>query len=237
MDAITLENVSAFYGMSQVLFNVNLCIRVGGITAIVGANGAGKTTLLRTIAGFHAFQGTIRFGDKNIQGCRPEKLAREGLILVPEGRRIFPGLTVLENLEVPAAMWHASSAEFASKLEEVFSVFPRLRDKRRSMGWSLSGGEQQMLALARGFMARPKVLLIDELSLGLAPNVVPEVLRAVTNMAETGVTIVLVEQNAFLALQTSQRCLVIETGRIVLEGTSKDLMNSDEVRRAYLGGG
>ena len=204
--------------------------------ALLGANGAGKTTLLRTISGLHrAKSGEIRFDGELLATARPRAGSTRGLAHVPEGRRIFAGLTVLENLDVATTVWRRRGMSAAGDLDNVFALFPRLKERSSQLGWSLSGGEQQMLAIGRALMARPKMLLLDEPSLGLAPRLSAEVYERIADINAKGVTVLLVEQNTVLALEVAQRAYVIENGHIVLDGPARDLARHPRVREAYLG--
>ena len=238
---LELRTVSASYGPVQALHDVSLQVAKGEIVTLIGANGAGKTTLLRTISGLlrPARTSAIVFEDQRIDALAPDAIVKRGISQIPEGRRVFPGLTVRENLEVGAATrlkrWKLTP-EIEADIEKTYTIFPRLRERQRQLAWSLSGGEQQMLAMARGLVSRPKLLLLDEPSLGLAPNLVQEVFRTVQTINAQGTTVLLVEQNARMALQVAHRGYVLETGRIVLEGSGKDLLHDPAVTEAYLGG-
>jgi len=208
----------------------------GEIVTLIGANGAGKSTTLKAIVGLlRPWAGRVSLDGERIDGRTPEALARKGVSLVPEGRRIFPGLTVEENLVVATTASRPSRARRAAALERVFTLFPRLAERRRQLGWSLSRGEQQMLAIGRALMAEPRVLLLDEPSLGLAPRVVEEVFRQIEAINRAGITILLVEQNAAMALRAAGRAYVMERGRIVREGPAAALVSDPEIVAAYLG--
>jgi branched-chain amino acid transport system ATP-binding protein len=212
-------------------------VAAGEIVAIVGANGAGKTTTMRTIAGLlRPTRGQVLLEGQRIDGLAPETLVRRGICLVPEGRRIFPGLTVYENLEVATAAWRRRGQSLAPDLERVYALFPRLQERQRQLGWSLSGGEQQMLAIGRALMAHPRLLLLDEPSLGLAPVLVEEVFATIRDVNQRGTTILLVEQNAYQALQLAHRAYVLENGEVQLEGPARELAGNPLVKEAYLGG-
>lgn len=238
---LELRQVSAAYGPVRALHDVSVMVQQGEIVTLIGANGAGKTTMLRTISGLlKPVRGSqILFEGKNIETLAPDVIVKMGISQVPEGRRVFPGLTVRENLEVGAATrlrrWKLTP-EIEADIERTYGIFPRLRERREQLAWSLSGGEQQMLAMARGLVSRPKLLLLDEPSLGLAPNLVQEVFRTIRTINAQGTTVLLVEQNARMALQIGHRGYVLETGRVVLEGTGPSLLNNSEVKEAYLGG-
>ncbi len=234
---LELKHVDLFYGQVQALFDITLRVEQGEIVTLVGANGAGKTSLLKTISGMLTpAQGSITFLGEAIGGKPPEQVVRRGIAHVPEGRRVFPGLTVTENLEVAAYALGYRDQQVRTDVARVFAVFPGLERRAKSYAWSLSGGEQQMLAIGRGLMAHPKLLMLDEPSLGLAPILVEEVLQVVGDINREGTTILLVEQNASLALGLAHRAYVLENGRIALEGTGADLLRNPQVALAYLGG-
>jgi branched-chain amino acid transport system ATP-binding protein len=224
-----------YYGDAPALSGVSLEILKGDIVAIVGTNGAGKTSLIRAIAGIERPRaGEIRFAGRAILGLESHEICNLGIGQVAEGRQIFPSLTVGENLRLGAAAPRAR-ARSRQTMEEVFALFPRLRERFKQTAGTLSGGEQQMLAIGRCLMSRPELIMFDEPSLGRAPNVVREVLRAICALRDSGITILLVEQNVAVSLKLSQRAYVLENGRIVLSGTGHELLNDDRVRRAYLG--
>jgi branched-chain amino acid transport system ATP-binding protein len=232
---LRLEGIAAAYGPVAALRGIDLEIAAGEVVALIGANGAGKSTTLKAISGLvRPGEGTITFLGRPVTGLRPEEIVARGIIHVPEGRRIFPRLTVEQNLRVGAYSPRAHGREKIVR-DEVFALFPRLYERRRQPGGSLSGGEQQMLAFGRAMMANPLLLLLDEPSLGLAPILVEEVANAIRHFRAKGVTILLVEQNAELALQLSQRGYVMETGRIVLSGDSASLLDNPQVWASYLG--
>jgi branched-chain amino acid transport system ATP-binding protein len=233
---LTCEGIEAGYGAIVALRGVSLTVTAGEIVTLIGANGAGKSTTLKSIVGLvRASAGRILLDGERIDGLAPEVLARKGASLVPEGRRIFPGLTVEENLHVATSAWRPGRQERAVELDRVFALFPRLAERRRQLGWSLSGGEQQMLAIGRALMARPKLLLLDEPSLGLAPRLVEEVFRQIEAINRAGLTILLVEQNAAMALRTAHRAYVLDRGRVVREGPAATLVADPEIVAAYLG--
>lgn len=230
------DHLDVSFGAVQVLHSVNLRLEKGEFVALLGANGAGKTTLLRTFSGLVRPQrGTVKFEGTSIDNVGVESRVEMGIAHAPERRRIFPGLTVLENLQVATASWRSLSMSIDDDLEKVFTLFPRLKERRKQLGWSLSGGEQQMLAIGRALMSRPQVLLLDEPSLGLAPLIAEEVYARLQKIGETGMTTLVVEQNTALALEVATRAYVLEHGRIVLQGTSSELANHPRVREAYLG--
>jgi len=235
---LKLKNICTFYERIQALRNVSLHIQEREIVSLIGANGAGKTTLLNTISGILApAEGEIIFNDQPLHGLSPEKIVRLGISQVPEGRQIFNHHTVLENLELGAYLRHrpGNKQEIASDLQKIFAMFPILAERKKQLAGTLSGGEQQMLAIGRALMARPKVLLLDEPSMGLAPKVMREIFETILRLRSEGTTILLVEQNARAALAISDRAYVLETGKLVLQGDAKELANDPEVRRAYLG--
>jgi branched-chain amino acid transport system ATP-binding protein len=234
---LKLNNVSTFYDKVQALREISLDVDDGEIVSVIGANGAGKSTMLATIMGLlRSSAGSIEFREQRIDRMETEDIVLMGISLVPEGRRIFPGLTVLENLEMGAVARGKDVKErFREDMEEVFKLFPALKDRKNQLGWSLSGGEQQMLAIGRGLMSKPKLLLLDEPSLGLAPVLVEELFRAIKRINQQGTTILLVEQNAFMALKTAKRGYVFETGRCILSDEAEKLFVNEKVKKAYLG--
>ena len=233
---LSINNIKVHYGKAEALKGVSLELDQGMIIALIGSNGAGKTTMLRAISGLKTpTSGEIWFDGNRMDGKRPEYIVRLGISHVPEGRRVFATMTVQENLELGAYLCN-SRRQIDQGLEAVFKRFPVLVQKRRQTAGSLSGGEQQMLATARGLMAKPRLLLMDEPSLGLSPLLVREVTSMILRINQDGISIILVEQNARLALKISHRAYVLETGNIALEGDSKDLLNDEHVRKAYLGG-
>lgn len=232
---LNIHDLTVTYGYSPVLRSLNLFVNEGEIVTILGANGAGKTTLLKTISGLLKPVTEVYFGQERIDTLPPEKIMRKGILQVPEGRRIFPGLTVYENLIVPATTWSKRNREMEADLEKVLTLFPRLVEKRKHLGWSLSGGEQQMLAIGRAMMGRPELMLLDEPSLGLAPNLVEDVFLSIQDINKNGITLILVEQNASLALEVATRGYVLETGQITLSGKASELKNDPVIEKAYLG--
>jgi branched-chain amino acid transport system ATP-binding protein len=236
---LSCNGLKAGYGKVQALFDVSLSVQDHEIVALLGANGAGKSTLMKALSGMlRPTEGEITFNGVRLDRLRPERIVRSGVAQVPEGRRIFPGLSVYENLEAGTACWRSrgKKREVRDEMDKVFQLFPRLRERRDQMGWSLSGGEQQMLAIGRGLMSRPKLLLLDEPSLGLAPVVVEEIFKVLSQINRQGTAILLVEQNAFMALDVANRAYVMELGRVVLEDKASVLLEDDHVREAYLGG-
>ncbi len=233
---LQLENVHTGYGPIEVLKGIDLFVNEGEIVAVLGANGAGKTTALMTVCGIHRCrQGRILFQGDSIQNLPPHEVVHRGISQVPEGRQIFPRLTVRENLEM-GAFQRTNGASLDDDLEKAFSSFPILKERQNQLGGTLSGGEQQMLAISRALMARPKLLLLDEPSLGLAPMIVVKIFEIIRAINQQGATILLVEQNANMALHVAHRGYVLETGRIVLADTAKNLMDNEQVKKSYLGG-
>ena len=236
MSLLELRGVFAGYDGVPALTDVSLEVGEGEIVTLIGANGAGKSTTLKAIMGLLApSAGEVWFRGARLDGADTEVIVGLGISLVPEGRRIFPGLTVLENLEVGFTPRGRRGGNWAASLARVFEMFPRLGERRRQMGWSLSGGEQQMLAISRALMAEPTLLLLDEPSLGLAPALVQAVFATIRDINRAGTTILLVEQNAFMALKASHRGYVLENGRVVLGEAAEALLRSPHVREAYLG--
>jgi branched-chain amino acid transport system ATP-binding protein len=232
---LTVENLEAGYGEVQVLWGVSLQARRGALTAIVGANGAGKTTTLRAIAGsISPWRGKVTFEGEDVTHLPSHAKAARGFALVPEGRQLFSSMSVAENLEMGAFSKRAAS-KYADRLDKVFTLFPRLAERQRQQAGTLSGGEQQMVAIARGLMSDPDILIIDELSLGLAPVVVYQLLATLKRLKDAGLTILLVEQNVHLALALSDYAYVVAEGRIFMEGLPKELVSKPEIRKAYLG--
>jgi len=229
-----MVDICASYGPSQVLFNINLQISQGEIVTIIGANGAGKSTILKVLCGWlKPMSGDVLLEDQSICNLPAQAVTKHGVVISPEGRRVFPKMTVYENLEMGAYI--RSQKELKEELEAVYALFPKLQERRGQLAGSLSGGEQQMLAIGRAMMSKPKLLLLDEPSLGLSPIMVYTVLEAVKLINERGVTVCLVEQNAQLALEMAARGYVLETGCIVMEGTGQNLLNDENVKNAYLG--
>mgnify|MGYP001002090158 FL=1 len=231
---LQVSELHVFYGGIHALKGIDITVEPGRIVTLIGANGAGKSTTLRSIVGLtRARKGTIRFCDEEITRMQTHQIIRRGIGVSPEGRRVFPNLTILENLELGA--YNQPGSEFARQLEWVFSLFPRLKERRAQLSGTLSGGEQQMLAVGRALMSRPKLVLLDEPSLGLAPLVVEEVFRTIQAINREGATILLVEQNAMAALGIAHYGYVIETGSVILEGSGEELLKDERVRKAYLG--
>ena len=236
MSMLKVENLSVHYGMIQAVRDVSFEVNEGEVVSLIGANGAGKTTILRTLSGLvRPSAGKIEFLGQEIQKTPAQKIVASGLSQVPEGRHVFSGLTVMENLEMGAFL-KKNREENQANLKKVFSRFPRLEERKNQDAATLSGGEQQMLAMGRALMSTPKLLLLDEPSMGLAPIFIQEIFDIIQDIQKQGTTVLLIEQNANKALAISDRGYVLETGKIVLSGTGKELAASDEVRKAYLGG-
>ena len=232
---LEIENITLLYGRIQALHGISLQVDEGEIVALIGANGAGKSTTMRAISGLRPIaSGSIRFDGKDITRMRADLRVLRGIGQAPEGRGIFPGMSVLENLEM-GAYTRRDRAGVAADLERVFGLFPRLQERRKQAGGTLSGGEQQMLAVGRALMSRPKLLLLDEPSMGLAPMLIQQIFSIITEINQQGTTILLVEQNAQQALSRAHRGYVLETGRIVKTGTGTDLLHDSAVKEAYLG--
>jgi branched-chain amino acid transport system ATP-binding protein len=235
---LELDKVVATYGKVQALRGLSLRVEEREIVALLGANGAGKSTTMRTISGLIAPQsGSLHFAGHDITGLAPEKIVRLGIAQVPEGRRVFPGLTVRENILLGASSrGRVPRPELESDLARMLEIFPVLREFSDALGWRLSGGQQQMVAIARGLMAHPKLLLLDEPSLGLAPLIVRQVFKVIGDIRKLGTTVLLVEQNAHMALSIADRGYVLETGLLVTEGKPQELLDNEDIRAAYLGG-
>ncbi|MGE5866490.1 MAG: ABC transporter ATP-binding protein [Rhizobacter sp.] len=233
---LTLENVSLRYGSFQALDGVSLNAKEGELVVLLGANGAGKSSIFLTTSGIHrAAGGSIRFHNQELVGMRAAQIVQSGVVQCPEGRKLFPGMSVLKNLMLGAYVHRRDSAGNKRRLEEVLALFPILDQKKDDPAGSLSGGQQQMVAIGRAMMSRPKALLLDEPSLGLAPLVVKQVFEVIQQINRTGTTVLLAEQNAFAALKIAHRAYVLEGGRIVMEGDRDSLLNNEAVRRAYIG--
>ncbi|MBS7577198.1 MULTISPECIES: ABC transporter ATP-binding protein [unclassified Enterococcus] len=233
---LKVENLSVHYGVIQAVKDVSFEVNEGEIVSLIGANGAGKTTILRTISGLvSASEGSIRYRDAEITKIQAQKIVADGISQVPEGRHVFTGLTVLENLEMGAFL-RSDRAGIQDDLRAVFKRFPRLEERKNQDAATLSGGEQQMLAMGRALMSKPKLLLLDEPSMGLAPIFIQEIFEIIKEIQQQGTTVLLIEQNANMALSIANRGYVLETGNIVLSGTGQELLASEEVKKAYLGG-
>lgn len=235
MKMLTIQEIDVFYGQLQILFGLSLSVEIEEVVSLIGSNGTGKTTTMRTVSGILTpGKGSIEFLGQKIEGKDPHNIATMGLVQVPEGRELFPTLTVKENLELGAVTKEAKDKK-AESYKLVCSLFPVLEERKNQMAQTLSGGEQQMVAIGRGLMARPKMLMLDEPSIGLSPLLVKEIFKTVKKISSEGVTIFLVEQNVAQSLMISNRAYVLETGHIVLQGKGEELLNNDHVRKAYLG--
>ncbi len=234
---LTLDNLNVAYGRVPALFGISFEVKAGEIVALVGSNGAGKSTTLKTISGLlHPERGSILFNGERIDNLQPQQIASKGIAHVPEGRRVFPGLTIIENLELAGIALGFNNRQIREDVERILDTFPNLRSRAKQYAWCLSGGEQQMLAIGRGLVARPKLLMLDEPSLGLAPKLVGEVFETIQSINAQGTTILLVEQNANMALEIAQRGYVLEVGKLVLSGTGAELLQTPMVQESYLGG-
>ncbi|WP_252381048.1 ABC transporter ATP-binding protein [Desulfovulcanus ferrireducens] len=235
MALIEVKDLDVSYGDVQVLWDINLKIEKGSIVALVGSNGAGKTTFLKTLSGLLSYQkGDIIYNGESLKGLPSDEIVKRGIIHVPEGRRLFPEMTVEENL-LMGAYHRKKDPEIPKDLEHVYTLFPRLKERRKQKAGSLSGGEQQMVAMARGLMGRPTVFLVDEMSLGLAPLIVDNLIEIVHSINKEGNTVLLVEQDVQLALENSHYAYVLDTGRIAMEGKSEALLTNPEIKKIYLG--
>ena len=233
---LKVDNINVYYGAIHALKGISVDVKAGEIVTLIGANGAGKSTILRTISGLlKPRSGQVSFEGENIAGMVAQNIVKKGISQVPEGRRIFAHMSVLENLELGAYI-RKDTKEIKADMEKVFVRFPRLAERKAQLAGTLSGGEQQMLAMGRALMSRPRLLLLDEPSMGLAPLLVKEIFAIIRDINEAGTTILLVEQNAHMALSIAHNAYVLETGRIILSGSAADLAASEEVRKAYLGG-
>ena len=236
MAMLEVKDINVYYGAIHAIKGISLSVEEGEIVTLIGANGAGKSTTLRTISGLlKPKTGSINFLGNNIAGMPAHKIVREGISQVPEGRRIFAEMTVLENLEL-GAFTRSDKDRIQSDMQMVFKRFPRLEERRLQLAGTLSGGEQQMLAMGRALMSRPKLLLMDEPSMGLAPLLIKEIFSIIVDINKMGTTVLLVEQNANMALSIANRAYVLETGRITITGDAKELAASEDIRKAYLGG-
>ena len=233
MALVEIRDLRVFYGALEAIHGISLDIEENNITAILGSNGAGKTTIINAISGMLRRTGSVTFNGWPLS-TKPDRVVRTGIVQVPEGRRVFPGLTVEENLRLGAFIVK-SRQEMLALMEEQFRVFPRLKERRNQDAGTLSGGEQQMLVIARGLMAKPKLLMLDEPSLGLAPIIVNDVFRIIESILAQGITVLLVEQNAKKSLGVCKNAYVIENGSIILSGTGRELLNNEQVTNAYLG--
>jgi branched-chain amino acid transport system ATP-binding protein len=233
---LNVSGIDVYYGNIQALKGVSLEINEGEIVTLIGANGAGKSTLLKTLSGLlKPKSGSIEYLGNSISGKAPQSIVKVGISHVPEGRRVFANMSVEENLELGAYL-RKDSAGIRKDIQSVYELFPRLQERRKQLSGTLSGGEQQMLAMGRAIMAKPKLLLLDEPSMGLAPLMVKTIFQIIEKINQDGTTILLVEQNANMALSVADRAYVIETGRVVISGTAEELQASEEIKKAYLGG-
>ena len=233
---LQLENVTLNYGSFRALDNINIHAEDGELVVLLGANGAGKSSIFLTTSGLHrAATGSIRFGKTELAGMKPSAIVEHGVVQCPEGRKLFPAMSVLKNLTLGGYVHRRDSKGIKRTLDEVFALFPILHEKREMNAGSLSGGQQQMVAIGRALMSRPKALLLDEPSLGLAPLVVKQVFEVIEKINKAGTTVLLAEQNAYAALRIASRAYVIEGGRIVMEGSREELLNNEAVRKAYIG--
>ncbi|MCI8538768.1 MAG: ABC transporter ATP-binding protein [Oscillospiraceae bacterium] len=232
---LNVEDINVYYGSIHAIKGVSFSVEQGEIVTLIGANGAGKSTILKTISGLlHSQTGSIAFQDQSIMGMQPHKIVAHGLAQVPEGRQVFLQMTVEENLEMGA--YTRPNSEIGPGIADVYERFPRLKERRRQIAGTLSGGEQQMLAMGRALMSKPHLMMLDEPSMGLAPILVDQIFSIIQELNAAGTTILLVEQNAQMALSIAHRGYVLETGRIVSSGTGAELLNDDAVKKAYLGG-
>lgn len=235
MAMLEIKDLQVYYGVIQAIKGISFTVNEGEIIALIGANGAGKTTILHTISGLISTKtGSVKFMDKELTKTAPHKIVQMGMAHVPEGRRIFQELSVYENLKL-GAFTRKDKTEIEQSIQMVYERFPRLEERKKQIAGTLSGGEQQMLAMGRALMSKPKIILMDEPSMGLSPLLVSEIFDIIKSINESGTTVLLVEQNAKKALSIANRAYVLETGNIVLEGSAKDLMNDDSIKKAYLG--
>jgi branched-chain amino acid transport system ATP-binding protein len=234
---LEVNDLHVFYGRIEAIKGISFSVGEGEIVTLIGANGAGKTTTMRTISGVRSVaQGSVKFEGKDITKMAPHERVKMGICQAPEGRGIFPGMTVRENLDMGTYVRGGNAAEKAADLEHVFHLFPRLQERITQLGGTLSGGEQQMLAIGRALMSRPRLLLLDEPSMGLAPMLIAQIFEIIKQINSEGISVLLVEQNATQALRTAQRGYVLETGQVVKEGSGQSLLDDPAVRAAYLGG-
>lgn len=233
---LVVENAEVYYGAINALKSVSLTVNQGEVVTMIGANGAGKSTTIRTISGMVRMRsGTIKFEGEDISSLPPHMLVERGICQSPEGRRVFANMSIRENLEMGAYIHYGKRQQMAEDMDRAFNLFPRLKERVNQLAGTLSGGEQQMLAIGRALMSRPKLLMLDEPSLGLAPFLVQQIFQIIRDINAQGVTILLVEQNAFQALKVADRGYVLETGKVVLEDKASNLLVNDDVRKAYLG--
>lgn len=233
---LELLNLSVHYGMFKALDNINLRVEKGELVVLLGANGAGKSTIFRTISGLiKPTFGTIQFNQENISGIPPNRIVEKGIVQCAEGRKLFPQMTVEENLQLGGYVIRKNKALLKESIEEIYELFPVLKEKRNSQVASLSGGQQQMLAIGRALISKPKIFLLDEPSIGLAPLIVEQVFESIKEINKRGTTILLAEQNAYAALKIANRGYCIQNGKIVLSGTKEDILSNEEIRKAYIG--
>lgn len=233
---LKIDNLHVYYGAIHAIKGISLVVNEGEIVTLIGANGAGKSTILNTISGLlRPKSGEVIFENTRLNTVQAQEIVKAGICQVPEGRRVFANMSVLENLELGAFL-QKEKAAIRARMENVFEKFPRLRERKNQLAGTLSGGEQQMLAIGRAMMSKPRLMLLDEPSMGLAPLLVKEIFSIIKEINESGTTILLVEQNANMALSIANRAYVLETGKIVLEGSARELAESEEVKKAYLGG-
>ncbi|MHC5307388.1 ABC transporter ATP-binding protein [Bartonella sp. LJL80] len=236
MSILKIDNLHVRYGAIEAVQGLSMTIKEGSIVTLIGANGAGKSSTVRSIAGLNrSVNGAICYKGENILGCQPEEVLRKGIALSPEGRRIMPHLTVMENLQLGAYIRH-DKAGISRDIEWIFDLFPRLRERSKQLGGTMSGGEQQMLAVGRALMSNPDLVMLDEPSLGLAPILVQEIFSIIRKINEMGKTVLLIEQNAFAALSIANYAYILEVGKIILEGEGKAMLDDPRVKEAYLGG-
>ncbi|WP_283682376.1 ABC transporter ATP-binding protein [Parablautia sp. Marseille-Q6255] len=235
---LKVNNIDVYYDKVQALFGVSIEVHQNEVISIIGSNGAGKSTLMKTIMGLNnAKKGTIEFEGERIDTVKAHSIVGKGIVYVPEGREIFPDMSVIENLEMGAFSKNYTKEQMNQKMQEAYDLFPRLYERRNQLAGTMSGGEQQMLAISRGLMSDPKLIMFDEPSLGLAPVLVDEMFEAIVRInKEKKKTVIIVEQNAFMAISISDRCYVLRNGLVTMEGESKELLGNDEVNKSYLGG-
>ena len=235
MSLLYIKDLKVSYGGIEAIKGISLSVEKGEIVTLIGANGAGKSTLLRTIMGLEKPRsGSVEYNEENLKGLNSQHIVTRGITLVPEGRRVFPNLTVLENLRIGAYL-RKDEDGILKDIQRIYELFPRLEERNWQMAGTLSGGEQQMLALGRALMCRPKLIMMDEPSLGLAPLVIKEIFNIIRRINESGTTVLLVEQNANMALKVAHHAYVLETGRIKMEGSGRELLENEEIKEAYLG--
>lgn len=236
MNLLEVRDLNVHYGAIHAIHDVSIDVEAGQIVTLIGANGAGKTTILHTISGLHkATSGSVTLEGHDLIKTEPSKIVTLGMAHVPEGRHVFAHMTVEENLEMGAFIFSKNKSATTESIQDVYNRFPRLKERRRQLAGTLSGGEQQMLAVGRALMAKPKLLLMDEPSMGLSPILVKEIFKIIQEVHNQGITVLLVEQNAKMALSIADKAYVLETGRIKMSGDAKELMSNDDVRKAYLG--